>query len=109
MIVAAYGLAEMNKKKIDKQTVDPAVANTEDPNYNVVKHGEAVYVAYCQSCHGAGGTNGAGGLDLTVTQTDHAKKIEQIKNGAGSMPGFKDVLNEKEIDAVAAYIESLKK
>ncbi|MBL7888952.1 MAG: SirB2 family protein [Bacteroidia bacterium] len=109
MIIAAYGLAEMNKKKIDKQTVDASVANTEDANYDAVKHGESVYTAYCQSCHGAGGANGAGGLDLTVTQTDHATKLERIKNGASSMPGFKDVLNEKEIEAVTAYVESLKK
>lgn len=71
--------------------------------------GESVYTAYCQSCHGVGGANGAGGLDLTVTQTDHATKLERIKNGASSMPGFKDVLNEKEIEAVTAYVESLKK
>ncbi|MBN8695040.1 MAG: SirB2 family protein [Bacteroidetes bacterium] len=109
MIIAAYGLAEMNKKKIDKQTVDASVANTEDANYDAVKHGESVYTAYCQSCHGAGGANGAGGLDLTVTQTDHVTKLERIKNGASSMPGFKDVLNEKEIEAVTAYVESLKK
>lgn len=109
MIIAAYGLAEMNKKKIDKQTVDASVANTEDANYDAVKHGESVYTAYCQSCHGVGGANGAGGLDLTVTQTDHATKLERIKNGASSMPGFKDVLNEKEIEAVTAYVESLKK
>ncbi len=109
MIIAAYGLAEMNKKKIDKQTVDTSVSNTEDANYDIKKHGESVYTAYCQSCHGVGGANGAGGLDLTVSQTDHAAKLERIKNGASSMPGFKDVLNEKEIDAVTAYIESLKK
>lgn len=75
----------------------------------VTDNGESVYTAYCQSCHGVGGANGAGGLDLTVSQTDHAAKLERIKNGASSMPGFKDVLNEKEIDAVTAYIESLKK
>jgi len=109
MIVAAYGLAEMNKKKIEKQTVDLSVSNTEDANYDALKHGASVYTAYCQSCHGAGGTNGVGGLDLTVTQTDHATKIARIKNGESSMPGFKDVLSEKEIDAVTAYVESLKK
>jgi len=109
MIIAAYGLAEMNKKKIDKQTVDVAVSNTNDANYDVIKHGESVYTAYCQNCHGKGGTNGAVGSDLTTTQADEATKLAQIKNGAGSMPGFKDVLNEQEIIAVATYVESLKK
>lgn len=109
MIIGAYGMAEMNKKMIAKQDVDPAVANTDDASYDAVKHGASVYTAYCQSCHGQGGTNGAGGLDLTLTQTDHTTKLERIKNGQGSMPGFKDVLNEKEIEAVTAYVESLKK
>lgn len=109
MIIAAYGLAEMNKKKIDKQTVDASVANTEDANYDVIKHGESVYTAYCQNCHGKGGTNGAVGADLTTSVADEATKLQQIKNGAGSMPGFKDVLNEQEIIAVATYVESLKK
>lgn len=109
MIVAAYGLAEMNKKKIDRQTVDPSVADVNAAGYDKLKHGESVYTAYCMSCHGKGGTNGAGGIDLTVSQMDEAAKTERVKNGQSSMPGFKDVLSEQEITAVVAYVQSLKK
>ena len=109
MIIMAYGLAEMNKKKVDKQNVDPAVANVNDPNYDMKKHGEAVYVAYCQSCHGAGGTNGAGGADLTLSKMNLKAMTEQVKNGSSSMAGFKDVIDEKAITAVVAYVETLKK
>jgi uncharacterized membrane protein SirB2 len=109
LIIGAYGLAEMNKMRVEKQTVDTSLSNPNDPNYDIVKHGESVYTAYCQSCHGAGGTNGAGGVDLTISQLAHDAKIERVKNGASSMSGFKDVLNEQEINAVVAYVETLKK
>jgi cytochrome c5 len=109
LIIGAYGLAEMNHKRVEKQTVDTSVSNTTDPNYDIVKHGESVYTAYCQSCHGTGGANGAGGVDLTISQMTHEAKLDRIKNGASSMPGFKDVLNEQEINAVIAYVETLKK
>ncbi len=109
LIIGSYGLAEMNHIRVEKQTVDSAVSNTTAANYDIVKHGESVYTAYCQSCHGSGGTNGAGGVDLTMSQMSHEAKLERIKNGASSMPGFKDVLNEQEINAVDAYVETLKK
>lgn len=109
MIVAAYGLAEMNKKKIDKQQVDPGVSNVAAADYDPVKHGESVYTAYCQSCHGKGGTNGNGGVDLTLSQMDEAAKLERVKNGSSLMAGFKDVLTEQEITAVVAYVQTLKK
>ena len=109
MIVAAYGLGEMNKRKIDKQYVDPKLADVSNPGYDKTKHGEAVFTAYCQRCHGIGGTNGPGGLVLTVTTTDHATKLDRVINGTNLMAGFKDVLNPQEIDAVVAYVETLKK
>ncbi len=109
MIIAAYGLAEMNKKNVEKQTVDPTVGNPNDPNYDIKKHGELVYTAYCQSCHGTEGTNGAGGADLTLSKMNMKAMMEQVKNGSNTMAGFKDVLNEQEITAVVAYVETLKK
>ena len=68
-----------------------------------------MYAAYCQSCHGEGGTNGAGGADLTISQMNLKAMTEQVKNGSNAMAGFKDVLNEQEITAVVTYVETLKK
>jgi len=95
LIIGAYGLGEVNKKKVEKQTLS-ASAN-----------GEEVYGVYCERCHGKGGLNGAMGLDLTTTKFDHIAIIERIKNGSGSMPPFKDVLSEQELNAVADYIGCL--
>ncbi|OFY85686.1 MAG: hypothetical protein A3F72_12100 [Bacteroidetes bacterium RIFCSPLOWO2_12_FULL_35_15] len=109
LIVASYGLAEVNKKRIERQIVNPKLADITNPDYNLVKHGEAVYVAYCQRCHGKGGTNGPGGLDLTVSITDRDTKINRVVIGTDLMAGFKDVLNSQEVEAVVAYVETLKK
>jgi len=109
MITGAYGLAEINKKNITKQTISFSIANINDPNYSLQKHGEAIYIGSCQSCHGKGGTNGAGGADLTISQMSHDQMLQQIKTGSSSMAGFKDLLNPQEINAVLAYIETLKK
>ncbi len=109
MIITAYGLAEMNKMKANKQNIDSAVANVNDPNYDMMKHGEAIYNADCIACHGKGGTNGAGGADLTTSQMNLKAIAEQIKNGSGSMAPFKDVLTEQETNAVSAYVVTLKK
>lgn len=109
LIVASYGLAEVNKKRIERQIVNPKLADVSNPDYNLVKHGEAVYMAYCQRCHGTGGTNGPGGLDLTLTTTDHDTKIKRVVIGTDLMAGFKDVLNSQEVEAVVAYVETLKK
>jgi len=109
MITGAYGLAEINKKNITKQTISVSVADVNDPNYSLEKHGEAIYIGYCQSCHGKGGTNGARGADLTISQMTHDQMLVQIKTGSSSMAGFKDRLNGQEVNAVLAYIETLKK
>lgn len=109
LIIGAYGLAEMNKMRVKKQTVDPIVSDINNPNYDALKHGEALYTANCQNCHGVNGVKGSGGLDLTITLTDHTTKLERVKSGASSMPPFKDVLSEKEIEVVVSYIETLKK
>ena len=49
------------------------------------------------------------GWHAEITQFDHNAKTERVKSGAGSMPAFKNVLNEQEINAVVAYVETLKK
>ena len=108
MIIGAYGLAEMNHMKMGKQNIDPAVANTDSTNYNITKHGQAIFEAQCMKCHGKGGTNGVA-ADLTLSQMAADAKVSRIKNGGEGMAPFKDVLSDKEVGAVVAYVESLRK
>ncbi|MEI6489930.1 MAG: cytochrome c [Bacteroidota bacterium] len=109
LIIMAYGFAEMNKKKIVKQEIDPVLANASLPTYDILKHGAALYSAYCQSCHGVEGANGAGGINLTISQKNMEQMKEQVRKGKSSMPPYKDFLNDQEINAVVAYVMTLKK
>lgn len=69
--------------------------------------GEEVFAsAGCGSCHtfepaGSSGTVGPS-LDDTTVSFDQA--VEQVTNGGGAMPAFKDELSEQEIRDVAAFV-----
>jgi mono/diheme cytochrome c family protein len=68
--------------------------------------GAAVFGENCSSCHGATGNGGNGGPDLTtmpLAQTEEGA-IQQVTNGGGGMPAFEGVLDEEEIENVAAYV-----
>ena len=60
----------------------------------------------CSICHGAKGTGGNGGPDLTTEPKakTEAGAIEQVTNGGGGMPAFKGQLSDEEISNVAAFV-----
>jgi mono/diheme cytochrome c family protein len=62
--------------------------------------------AGCGSCHtlSAAGSTGASGPNLDDLQPDAAAVSEQVTNGGGGMPAFKDQLSEQEIADVSAYV-----
>jgi alcohol dehydrogenase (cytochrome c) len=68
--------------------------------------GKAIFAANCATCHGATGTGGNGGPDLTSIPS--AKQlsvvVKQVENGGGGMPPFKGTLTQKQIDDVSAYV-----
>lgn len=103
MIIGAYGLAEASKGKRERGS-DIETVKTSDSN----NLGKTVYEAKCVNCHGPAGNAGvAGAKDLTVTTMgkDEIKAI--TKNGKGMMPPVE--LTEEQLDAVAEYVQSLKK
>lgn len=108
LIIGAYGLAEINKKRVQKQSIDPSVENATATNYNATVHGEALYKANCQKCHGESGVGGPMGVSLVLSKLDATQKAERISNGLGAMPAFNGVLNEQEISALVSFIETLK-
>ena len=76
----------------------------------VTDEGKIVFEAKCALCHGVDGKlmlNGA--KDLSVSKLTKAETIEMIKSGKGLMPGFKDELNEQQLNALAGYAEGLRK
>ena len=101
MIISAYGLAEMSKKQKSK-AMENIVASDLD--------GKALYEASCTSCHGSDGKLGLlGAKDLTISGLDINARLEIIKNGKGAMTPFAGLLTDEQINAVAVYVETLKK
>ncbi len=47
--------------------------------------------------------------DLTVSTLTKAETIEIISAGKGLMPGFKDEFNEEQLNALAGYVEGMRK
>jgi cytochrome c553 len=121
LFIYVYGVAETKSLtfKKDKIVIAPLsdstagnATNIMDQNANaILKNGENIYKgATCTTCHGADGKLGAAGAkDLTASTLTHAEKVELITNGKGSMAPFKGQLTEQEIEAVATYVDSMKK
>ena len=72
-------------------------------------HGRQVYSENCAACHGASAQGGFGpSLRGEKNRKDTAAAIAWIKNPAPPMPKlYPSVLSEKDVEDVAAYVESL--
>ncbi|MEY3051074.1 MAG: hypothetical protein RLY31_859 [Bacteroidota bacterium] len=72
--------------------------------------GEKIYKTYCVTCHGVYGDMGASGaFNLQTSQLSLKERIEVVTNGRNAMTPFKGLLNEEKIEAVAKYVEQLRK
>jgi alcohol dehydrogenase (cytochrome c) len=67
--------------------------------------GEQVFADNCSVCHGALGTGGNGGPDISGEQSaDVGHIVDQVTNGGGGMPAFGGTLSDQQIADVAAYV-----
>jgi uncharacterized membrane protein SirB2 len=110
MIVFSYGLAEMSKKHSASNS--QLITNSEnltDDEFSA-KYGSELYLNDCKSCHGEDGKLGmSGAFDLSQSKLTKEEAVMVITNGRGMMRGMKDVYDVRKINAVADYIQSLKK
>lgn len=107
LIVAAYGLAEVSKKRAGK--ADTTATPSTEGGAQVVD-GKTVFESRCVSCHGEDGQLGLmDAPNLAKSELDAAARIEIITKGKGVMQPFGGMLTEEEIQAVATYVETLKK
>lgn len=106
-LIAAYGIAEMNKaqyKKADKAPVDTSKAASP------VEVGKEVYTAKCTACHGDKGDAGlAGAKNLRISTLTGDQQKDIIKNGKSGtgMSAFPD-LTDEQLTGLVAYIKTLK-
>jgi alcohol dehydrogenase (cytochrome c) len=84
----------------------PAAGGTAKSTAGDATAGQAVFSDNCAVCHGAKGTGGNGGPNLTTIPA--AKTVagvtKQVTNGGGGMPAFKGQLTPAQIADVAAYV-----
>ena len=96
LIIGAYGMAEMSKKRGGKETASV--------------DGKEVFTTNCAKCHGADGKAMLmGAPDLTVSLMDINAATVIIEEGKGLMTPYKGVLTPEQIQAVAKYVGTLKK
>lgn len=108
LLLAAYGLAEMNKAKFIK--ADKAPIDTSKAGADPVAIGKEVYTAKCTACHGVKGDAGlAGAKNLMITTLTADQQKDIIKNGkAGTdMRAFAG-LTDEQLNGLMAYIKTLK-
>ena len=72
---------------------------------------KSIFLSSCGSCHALADaeTTGMVGPNLDDTQPGLEESMEQIANGGGGMPAFKDQLSEEQIRALAEYIVEVTK
>lgn len=103
LIAGAYGIAEVNKKQKAGGKIETEQAASS------IETGKLVFVEKCQVCHGSDGKlGGSGAKDLTATQLTDQQMTELINNGKNSMPSFKEVLSDEQVNGVIEYVRALK-
>lgn len=85
--------------------------SNEAPTGDAVEHaqGKLIYKNYCLSCHGTNLQGGRGVNLLKIGErADQEMIADKVRNGGGGMPSFKVSLKEEDIQAVAAWLATIK-
>lgn len=80
-----------------------AAAVSEKYQLNVKK----LFATKCSWCHQGYGMKQADGPKLAGTPKTIEQVMKQINEGKSPMPGFRNQLSEKEVQALAEYIKTL--
>jgi len=75
------------------------------PATTAPRSGEMLFASYCAGCHG---NDGKAQFAPTVVGLSAIAVKTAAEEGTGSMPGFADRLSAADIDAVVAYVGTLK-
>ena len=76
------------------------ISCTDNSNDQKFVMGNKIYNNYCKSCHMDGGK----GLNLFSKNYEIHDILTAVSNGIGTMPSFRDILSQQEMDAVAYFI-----
>ena len=83
-----------------------AAATTGTTGGAATPDGAQIFAATCASCHTlkAADSSGQTGPNLDELMPDEATVEQQVTNGGGGMPSYKDQLSPAEITAVSKYV-----
>lgn len=99
LILASYGMAEMNHRKPPVNKTDLAAVSSADAIFKA---------ANCSSCHGADGKSPVGGAkNLAESKLTEEEIVMTISKGRNAMPSYKSQLSEAQIGDVAKWVKSL--
>ena len=78
------------------------------PSAQAIGQGRRLFVAHCAECHGFD-ARGAGGSNLRSLQAGNALIRQVIAGGIkGEMPAYRDALSDEDVQALTAYLISLR-
>lgn len=107
LILGAYGMAEIHKKRSSK-IENLSISNEATPD-ELLTQAEHIYSTNCANCHGKDGKLGlSGAKDLSATVLTKEEQIEIIKNGKRAMPAYGKQLSDTQLEAMAEYISRFK-
>ncbi|MFN7118900.1 MAG: c-type cytochrome [Saprospiraceae bacterium] len=110
-VIAAFVFACGNKTEGDQSASNSTTPAAGEPAV-AAADGEKAYKQYCVTCHGLYGDMGASGAanlsTSTISDEERLKVITEGRTGT-AMVGFKTILKEDQIKAVAEYTKTLKK
>ena len=110
-IIGAYCLAEMSRgKKSQRREIAASIeTNREAESYDVLTHGKALYLSQCAVCHGEVGKKGlSGAKDLSISEQSKEEMFTLVSAGKNSMPAYNNNFSREEIEAMVAYVATLK-
>jgi mono/diheme cytochrome c family protein len=118
----AYGWLPYRKPRVSKDSIDwlvQGITNPLDSTAAILGQGKALYVSYCQHCHGAGGAGDgkvadkyAGVANLkgdTYLNMSEAHIFQVITNGAGLMQPHGSQISIEDRWKIAKYLKVLQK
>jgi mono/diheme cytochrome c family protein len=87
----------------------PAVAIAQTVTPELAAKGEDIYSDYCWTCHGEKLRNLGGGTSFDLRRLkpeDYGRFANAVLNGKNTMPPWRGVLDQAQIDAIWAYIRA---
>ena len=106
---AETGTQEATTSEATTPAETETAAETTETGGGEVAQGMAVFeAAGCGACHTftPAGSSGTVGPNLDNTKLNRGQIEQQVQNGGGGMPAFKDRLTNDEIRAVADFVEN---